>query len=680
MNAGQEYDLLGLTHPGPVETWAVRERATGRALSLHRLTGGSTAHATLLQRIARLPAWAAEEILASGESDGVRFFVTEPWLRGESFEEWAIGAGTPNIQGDAFAKVGTWRVPTVEFGKRSALPQKEPGEFTRLFATPAPSATPPVPEPSPEPDPDPNPEPPPPGTPVSPPGLFTSMFHADQLLDAQEPRPAAGGGEFTRMFRAAPPIRPEDAPTVEIQIATMTSAKTIEPDSALKANAEFTRIVEAAPSEPWSSSELPVDEVVESGASQTRESGIAEIPGEFTRMFRIPARAVPSITPAPELGSFGIPPEPPVPADAPSIHPSAEGERGEFTRMFQLPPEPAKAPVPSPGETNDPGEFTRMFQLPPQPLSGVEPPVVNPTSSPSVRSILGEEPAEPSEFSRLFHTSRSKPAPGDSGRTSEPSEFTKNFQGAGKPASSSSAVQPPETAPSAGEFSRFFERDSSPPPSPPSAVRMPAAPPADPPVASGPGEFTRMFQPPPSATPSPGPVPQAAPADFDKLFNPAPTPSGPGAHPAFKDPFGANRSPGAYQSESAGEYTQMFGTPVASGPAPNVPTPSAVTPPPAPAARQPEMGTYTKMFSTNPVEHPTERPDAPQQRPANPLTSAFPVTPGGGMPQSVLVNPAGRETRKPVARKPRSNAFVLYIVLGILLVALVIVVVVLAFR
>lgn len=630
MNAGQDYDLLGLTHPGPVETWAVRERATGRALSLHRLTGGSTAHATLLQRIARLPAWAAEEILASGESDGVRFFVTEPWLRGESFEEWAIGAGTPNIQGDAFAKVGTWRVPTVEFGKRSALPQKEPGEFTRLFATPAPSATPPVPEPSPEPDPDPNPEPPPPGTPVSPPGLFTSMFHADQLLDAQEPRPAAGGGEFTRMFRAAPPIRPEDAPTVEIQIATMTSAKTIEPDSALKANAEFTRIVEAAPSEPWSSSELPVDEVVESGASQTRESGIAEIPGEFTRMFRIPARAVPSITPAPELGSFGIPPEPPAPADSPSIHPSAEGERGEFTRMFQLPPEPAKAPVPSPGETNDPGEFTRMFQLPPQPLSGVEPPVVNPTSSPSVRPTLGEEP---SEFSRLFYTSRSKPAPGDSGRTSEPSEFTKNFQGA-----------------------------------------------ADPPVASGPGEFTRMFQPPPSTTPSPGPVPQAAPADFDKLFNPAPTPSGPGAHPAFKDPFGANRSPGAYQSGSAGEYTQMFGTPVASGPAPNVPTPSAVTPPPSPAPRQPEMGTYTKMFSTNPVEHPTERPDAPQQRPANPLTSAFPVTPGGGMPQSVLVNPAGRETRKPVARKPRSNAFVLYIVLGILLVALVIVVVVLAFR
>ena len=51
-----------------------------------------------------------------------------------------------------------------------------------------------------------------------------------------------------------------------------------------------------------------------------------------------------------------------------------------------------------------------------------------------------------------------------------------------------------------------------------------------------PGEFTRMFQTPPATPP-----PQARPADpgeFNKFFQtPQQSPSGPTAHPAYKDPF-----------------------------------------------------------------------------------------------------------------------------------------------
>src|SRR4051794_4398005 len=210
MSFYEQYELLDNIRNEAVKTFNAREKATGRPVAIHLLPGGKRSHGPLLDRLDRSDSLKCE-VIARGEYEGTVFVVTEPWTRMGSFGDWVMSAESPTDPGDTFVRQGSWRVPTAEFGKKAAQPT-EPGEFTRMFLTPQgpkvvppgpvtammsmPLATPPTPEPpGPKPPADPEPESPEPGTPVSKPGLFTSMFRADQIKALTEqkpdPRPAA---------------------------------------------------------------------------------------------------------------------------------------------------------------------------------------------------------------------------------------------------------------------------------------------------------------------------------------------------------------------------------------------------------------------------------------------------------------------------------------------------------
>jgi hypothetical protein len=449
MSFYDRYELLDLARDGEIKTFTARQRDTGRTVSVHLLVGGRAKHPALMDRLEQLPEQARAEILESGEHEGTAFAVTDPWLRTESFQEWILTAKTPQIRGDQFAKAGSWRVPTEEFGKKSAQPaQAEPGEFTRMFQAPrpasqtnpgsaskimqSPSATPPVPEPAaPKPPGDPEPEPPPEPGPVSTPSVFTSMFEADRARAAQQTgQTAPGPGEFTKQFLSAG------------------SKPVAEQPKAKRRDLEDT--VEIVPP--------PI--------------AAPPSPGEFTRVFRIPS---------PE------PPPPPPPVQKTSHEP------GEFTRMFQAPaPPPAQTPSVSEQPSAAPGEFTKFFQAPP--------PRQEPTSHPAFQDPMGaQRPAgspggQPvGEFTRVFGIPGS-PAPQPNFAPPPPVQ-----------------QQPPAPQkPQQGEYTRMFSPASVVQPPPP-AAQQGFVPPAQAPARQGPGEFTRVFQAPvpPSALTPPAPAPVA---------------------------------------------------------------------------------------------------------------------------------------------------------------------------
>jgi hypothetical protein len=254
------------------------------------------------------------------------------------------------------------------------------------------------------------------------------------------------------------------------------------------------------------------------------------------------------------------------------------------------------------------------------------------------------------------------------------------FQTSSPAPSPVSAIQQSPQARQPSEFTKMFQAA----PAPPSQIQTPPS--AE---GSGPDEFTRMFQavPPPAQQPQKkepvraDPMQQPTPGDFDKLFNAPPAPSTPASHPAFRDPFGSQRKPGSPQPTEPDGFTKMFGTP---SPAP-AGLPQAPVPQPSPPA--PVMGTYTAMFSapgTAAPQAPVQSPAAPQGQPpatGGEFTRAFPRA-GAGPPQSVLVKPAGQSAPKQSPRKTpsHSNLVPLYVILGVLLTALVIVVSVMAFR
>ena len=461
MSFYDRYELLDLARDEEIKTFTARQRDTGRTVSVHLLVGGRAKHPALMDRLEQLPEHARAEILESGEHEGTAFAVTDPWLRTESFQEWILTAKAPQIRGDQFAKAGSWRVPTAEFGKKSAQPaQAEPGEFTRMFQAPrpvsqgnpgsaskmmqAPGATPPLPGPdAPKPPGDPEPEPPPEPGPVSAPGVFTSMFEADRARAAQEAgRTVPEPGEFTKQFLSAG------------------SKPVAEPPKAKRRDLEDT--VEIIP--PPFAAPPPV-----------AAPPVAPAPGEFTRVFRSPL------------------PEPPPP---PPVQKTNQ-EPGEFTRMFQVPAAPApigeiRAPAPSVSEQPSaaPGEFTKFFQTPPAKQE--------PTSHPAFKDPMGAQMPAGSqggqrvgEFTRVFGIPKSS-APQPSFAPPTPVQQPQQ------------APQPPQQ----GEYTRMFSPASVVQPPPP-AAKQGFVPPAQAPARQGPGEFTRVFQAPvpPSAFAPPAPAP-----------------------------------------------------------------------------------------------------------------------------------------------------------------------------
>src|SRR5688572_33451065 len=100
MSFYERFELLDLSRDGSIKTFAARQRATGREVSIHLLTGGRTVHSGLLEKISRMSEDARADIIEAGEHEGTPYFVTAPWLRQESFDEWVATAGTPNITPD----------------------------------------------------------------------------------------------------------------------------------------------------------------------------------------------------------------------------------------------------------------------------------------------------------------------------------------------------------------------------------------------------------------------------------------------------------------------------------------------------------------------------------------------------------------------------------------------------
>jgi hypothetical protein len=246
-------------------------------------------------------------------------------------------------------------------------------------------------------------------------------------------------------------------------------------------------------------------------------------PGEFTRMFQVPAPA----------------------AAEPEPVKAAVEEPGEFTRMFRAAPE-----VPKPAEL-DAGEFTRMFQAPeanPAPPPKEEPGIVTRTMQVPVVAPL--------------ETPQATPPPDDGA--------TRLFQ---VPVAAQAAPEPP--AKEAGEFTRLFQSMQQNPAAKPEAAK-----------ATGPGEFTRMFQSPlspgvqnPNAraeafpvAPAPPPPPQNRGGEFTQLFGTpsagAPVKAAPplgggfgqsatGAFAAPQAPPQQYRAPQG-QGQGPGQFTQMM--------------------------------------------------------------------------------------------------------------------------
>ena len=265
---------------------------------------------------------------------------------------------------------------------------------------------------------------------------------------------------------------------------------------------------------------------------------VSDASDEFGRMFEIPKKERTPVSPAPAGLVAEVPgeftrifePSLPPPAPRPPTASLVTEERGEFTSLFQ-PPQQRSTPSPPPAPVAEkPGEFTNPLQLSPQRTPSAPAPPGNP------RPALWPPPApeasaETGQFTRLFGSR----LPG------EAIDIEKEHANA-------SLATPPENRPfqAAGEFTRMFGPEGAKGPSTPAG---PEPPPFDhtstrlssasgmfgdseylakiaaealsggQPADSAPGEYTRFFDAPkqqaqgPSQPTAPAaPLPEAVPA------------------------------------------------------------------------------------------------------------------------------------------------------------------------
>ncbi len=244
---------------------------------------------------------------------------------------------------------------------------------------------------------------------------------------------------------------------------------------------------------------------------------------------------------------------------------------------------------------------------------------------PAVPQVLDQ--AKPGEFTQMFKTveplpSPVPPPPPPPSAPPAPGEFTAMFQA--QPVSKPQPVPPAAPIPSSpeqpspGEFTRLMQAQNPAKPQPPSAP--PVTPAAPPPSA---GEFTQMFQAAsmgtgirPAPPPPPPPAPPAPPAsDYDKtrLFTaPTPPPLDFGAEPTASPRPARSDSP--LTSAEPGEFTRMLQSPLA--PAPQAPLFSAAEP-----ISEKTPGGFTQLFES-PFATPKQA-----QAPLAPSPQSFPVKP-----------------------------------------------------
>ena len=312
-------------------------------------------------------------------------------------------------------------------------------------------------------------------------------------------------------------------------------------------------------------------------------------PGEFARSHVPPPAAAPQVSDASdEFGRmFEIPkkertPVSPAPAGLVAEVP------GEFTRIFEpsLPP-PAPRPPTASLVTEERGEFTSLFQ-PPQQRSTPSPP---PAPRPPAASLVTEEPGE---FTSLFHPpqQRSTPSPPPAPVPENPGEFTNPLQlspqrtpsAPAPPGNPRPALWPPpapEASAETGQFTRLFGSRL-----PGEAIDIEkehanaslATPPENRPFQAA-GEFTRMFGPEGAKGPSTPAGPEPPP--FDHTSTRLSSASGMFGDSEYLAKIAAEALSGGQPADSApGEYTRFFDAPKQQAQGPSQPT--------APAAPLPE--------------------------------------------------------------------------------------------
>ncbi|MGB9457743.1 MAG: hypothetical protein WCB12_16955, partial [Bryobacteraceae bacterium] len=233
MEFHQKYELIEpLPGEGP-KSFRARQSALGRDVTVHFLVGGQTQeNQWLLARLRALPPNSLARMIEVGtNSEGTQYVVTvaPPF---QHLTEWLQEQENASaIEAQSLTRAGMWKVPamapptpTLPVQPAPAAEQppaplsaaSEPGEFTRLFQTPAAPAAAPAPaaplaneeitqpmlspaQPAPEP-------------PVAP-SLSTP---APPPLAAQPPRPEPG--EFTRLFQASAPPAAAPAPPATEEI------------------------------------------------------------------------------------------------------------------------------------------------------------------------------------------------------------------------------------------------------------------------------------------------------------------------------------------------------------------------------------------------------------------------------------------------------------------------------
>src|ERR1019366_5748589 len=203
MDLSQKYHLIELLPGEGVQSYRARQTNTGREVTVHLLVGGKTPEneATLVRLRAMQPQSMAK-LIEVGEQQGTTFVVTvaPPFQR---LDAWLAEQDRVAAVAKEFGKATFWKRPAVGSLvppaplRPAATPSTEPGEFTRMFQSPA-------------------------APPVSEPVAPTASAAIRQFTPPPPPapvRPAATPstepGEFTSMFQspvAAPPAKPVAPP------------------------------------------------------------------------------------------------------------------------------------------------------------------------------------------------------------------------------------------------------------------------------------------------------------------------------------------------------------------------------------------------------------------------------------------------------------------------------------
>lgn len=147
MNFNSQYELLDPVPGAVVKTYNARQFGSGRAIMIHVLPTDAEA---LLRQVALLGPETGAQILDRGLKDGATYIVTVPLPSGVSFEDWlAQSATAADPHRELGARTGKWDVSALRVKldvppaapTPPPVPAAEPGEFTRMFQSPAPPPT-----------------------------------------------------------------------------------------------------------------------------------------------------------------------------------------------------------------------------------------------------------------------------------------------------------------------------------------------------------------------------------------------------------------------------------------------------------------------------------------------------------------------------------------------------------